>query len=398
METSEKTKITHEMLGLKEITSDNLDPIEKIIFEYRPICYLHPNEEYYPIKIESYLENSNMMLLSGKTPNLKTDKVIEIGDPQYLNAKGYFVPKDYQYKNIINKELINFIKNKEIDYKIRGKYLNKVPYYIIKNENLETGELFISYGFFFGFNGAAKMLYNLIQIEDHFADLEHITIKFEKNLQGEYELKNIYFAAHNGGQLVEGKQLNKVMNGKRPIVYTAINSHASYIKSGVYFRIGGYGNDVTSGKGIVWDPERLQLLKDDGLLFKYKYDLGFKSSLPFSKIKGGETSVTSFGSKKWGGNKLIGGKTEVEKIQGLFIPEYIYNLILISLIIVTKYFEIKLSNNDSNLNPLFYYFTKFCLIIFSFYLGSILKNKLLLNFSMIVNLISYIISKYFDSR
>jgi len=91
----------------------------------------------------------------------------------------------------------------------------------------------------------------------HEADMEHITIRIEKDMSTVHQ---IYYAAHNN----EGRWYSPQVTGSttdgysrtadgRPIVYSALGSHASYPSAGVKVRGMVLPADRTSEGGLEWD-------------------------------------------------------------------------------------------------------------------------------------------------
>ncbi len=112
----------------------------------------------------------------------------------------------------------------------------------------------VQYIFFYGYNG--NLLGGPLQTA-HEADLEHVTVRVKADLK---TIDKIYYAAHDG----EGKWYTRqaaagVNDGyaltadSRPVVYSAVNSHASYPWAGKWERGTLLPDDNTDGKGPVWD-------------------------------------------------------------------------------------------------------------------------------------------------
>jgi hypothetical protein len=111
----------------------------------------------------------------------------------------------------------------------------------------------IQYIFFFAYN--SDMLKTVAE-SAHEADFEHITVRIEGDLGS---IHKIYYSAHDA----EGKWYDiesragafdgyELSNSGRPIVYCAINSHASYPWSGIWSR-NNLPDDETGDNGIEWD-------------------------------------------------------------------------------------------------------------------------------------------------
>jgi hypothetical protein len=115
----------------------------------------------------------------------------------------------------------------------------------------------IQYIFFYAYNG--DLLKTRVE-SAHEADMEHITVRVKNDLKTVYQ---IYYAAHDS----EGKWYDRqtdigiqdgysVTNDGRPIVYSAINSHARYPWAGRQNRGIELPDDATSDGGVEWDSRQ----------------------------------------------------------------------------------------------------------------------------------------------
>ena len=111
--------------------------------------------------------------------------------------------------------------------------------------------LYISYYILFTLNGEISKcpcVYSSI----HKYDVEWITVSLD------LETKNInwiyYFQHGSEGKHIFPDDIEYFNDTYRPIVYVALNSHASYHKSGVIFRCLGLANDRANGQGEFWKP------------------------------------------------------------------------------------------------------------------------------------------------
>jgi len=113
----------------------------------------------------------------------------------------------------------------------------------------------VQYIFFYAYNG--DMLASAAE-SAHEADVEHVTVRVAKDGQ---ILPRIYYAAHDG----EGRWYERGVDGYsvnpegRPIVYSAVNSHASYPwarRTEREIRGVPLPSDETRDGGIEWDCRR----------------------------------------------------------------------------------------------------------------------------------------------
>lgn len=94
--------------------------------------------------------------------------------------------------------------------------------------------------------GCCFMFPNKSSMGYHPNDVESVTVLFKDG-----EPAHVYFHAHSYGQGVwrTWDQCEKSKKGYL-VVYVARYSHASYPSKGIFWRVFGFANDVTSDKGI----------------------------------------------------------------------------------------------------------------------------------------------------
>ena len=101
--------------------------------------------------------------------------------------------------------------------------------------------------FFYSYNLGQTVLG--VRFGNHVGDWEHCMIRFENGVP-----KGVYFSEHEGGQAYAWEAVEKSTEG-RPIIYSAVGSHAMYSLPGPHPYIIPFGllKDVTD-KGPLWDP------------------------------------------------------------------------------------------------------------------------------------------------
>jgi hypothetical protein len=116
------------------------------------------------------------------------------------------------------------------------------------------GEYDIQYIFFYAYNGD---LLKTSAESAHEADMEHITVRVRKD---QNTIDRIYYAAHDAEGKWYGQQTGQgiqdgyiVTSDGRPVVYSAVNSHASYPWAGTKDRGTGLPSDQTGDGGPQWD-------------------------------------------------------------------------------------------------------------------------------------------------
>ena len=183
---------------------------EELLNKYSPILYLHEKETYYPIDVNSFLENSTLM-----KKNFITPFDIKIGD----NIKELLKQKKYQNENYylkLNKNIFSSIKNK-FNF-IKDKYKKTIYANAFKTKN---SEYILQYWFFYW----ASML-DSTKITLHECDWEMIMIVLNK------DMKPILagYSQHLYGEVKKWDKIEK--EDSHPIVYVSKGSHSNYFSPG----------------------------------------------------------------------------------------------------------------------------------------------------------------------
>ncbi|SPN97322.1 related to VPS62 - Vacuolar Protein Sorting [Cephalotrichum gorgonifer] len=110
--------------------------------------------------------------------------------------------------------------------------------------------------FFYSYNLGQTVLG--IRFGNHVGDWEHAMVRFEHGVP-----RGIFFSEHEGGQAYSWEAVEKV--GGRPVIYSAVGSHAMYAMPGLHPYILPFKllKDVTD-HGPIWDPAKN--------IYAYHYD------------------------------------------------------------------------------------------------------------------------------
>jgi hypothetical protein len=299
-----------------------MNTIDKIKL-LQPVCYLNSDEKYFPMLLETYLQNCKL-----KKNNTLVD--LDLVNENYKDDKSYqLIPQGVNNNPDRNSV---FFGNPNI---------NDIPY-IVKINNNNDNTINIIFFFFFGYNGAVTFPLDVFRIGNHYSDIEHITIKVNadkfnniNNIDEAYDsIISVYYSEHSGGRLIQKKDLE--IENNRVVAYLANRTHASYPKAGLYFRFYGFGNDHAE-KYFRWLPNNIFIidLNDkpiiNNFIKQYKGDLGF-------------SNVSGFASKSY-----FNGGDEKDKPEGIHLDPKIYNfsLLVILFILIFKIFK-EYSNNNIN--------------------------------------------------
>ncbi|MDY7095500.1 MAG: Vps62-related protein [Acidobacteriota bacterium] len=110
--------------------------------------------------------------------------------------------------------------------------------------NVPAGQLDVQYWFFYPYNGE----FDGTAGSAHEGDWEHMTVRLDAST---LEPLAVYLAAHEGGEWHDWSDLRCTDQG-HPVVYSAVDSHASFIANGMhpydFFR-----TDYTTLLGPIWD-------------------------------------------------------------------------------------------------------------------------------------------------
>ena len=223
--------------------------MEALAYEYRPIFYLHSKEKYLPVDFTEYIKQSRLKHLSdGKVigPNLLTPTIfgnLLLEHPEWNNPHySLFLTNGIQSEIIWGQQ----------------PNLAEVPLYVKIRSVVENGRNFayMTYAHLYAYNGPFSICCRAV--DQHFADNEDITIKLE--LGEASQVVGYYNSRHNGGVWLSPKEVET--SGKRPIFYSALNSHASYNTPGTQVRYWSFLNDFCE-RSILWDTNRLVFIPEN---------------------------------------------------------------------------------------------------------------------------------------
>ncbi|KAL1902215.1 Vacuolar protein sorting-associated protein 62 [Ceratocystis pirilliformis] len=112
--------------------------------------------------------------------------------------------------------------------------------------------------FFYSYNLGQTVLN--VRFGNHVGDWEHAMVRFENGVP-----RGVFFSEHEGGQAYAWGAVEK--RGSRPVIYSAVGSHAMYAMPGLQPYILPFKllKDVTD-KGPLWDPAQ------NSRMYFYEYD------------------------------------------------------------------------------------------------------------------------------
>lgn len=218
---------------------------------YCPIFYLHPDEKVKAMSLDTYFETSGLAYTGEEKPirqQMSSDVAVSAANIQHSIRPVVLIPSKEQERPTA----LAILKEHSAE-KVPPVYC-RIHEITRKNRKM----LRLSYWYFFAENPAL----NLCCVPPnhrsccaggyHKADLEHCAIYLDSNTLEPIEM---YFATHGRftGLWRDWKTLE--MENNRPVVYLAVNSHASYPSEGQWWRLCCvFANDFASKSGQRWDP------------------------------------------------------------------------------------------------------------------------------------------------
>ena len=249
-------------------TSDHANDLNMLLMKYRPVIYLNTSEKYFPLTIEEFLANSQLVRCNNKT---------------VLKDYGDITPENMASFNT------EFAAPEDLMVEIRESAhnghdpntLSQVPVYVHVYDHPATNSIVAQYVFLYAYNGAQRIAG--MDFGAHKGDVEHVSVFIDKTT---HALTHMYFAAHNtgNGRLVPRDRIKFYHGGTHPVVYSARWSHASYEKSGkfpqgrahtgsVVDSVSMY-DDMTDDTGVHWRPNTVVVISNTTGWNTFKGTLG----------------------------------------------------------------------------------------------------------------------------
>lgn len=219
---------------------------KNLINKFAPLVYLHSREQYFPSKIEWFLERTELrvrIINTGEETNFTFPKengevnvIAKKGDTEYILIKSPNSKELEMYDEKFNDTLR---ENSRLDFYFYLAPYNERRMEVRKGMNIETDKIsyyanfiprsdesiFIQFFFFYPFNGP----FSLINIGYHEGDWEHVDVHIAKD-GSEYKLCHLYYSYHGDkdtGECVYREEILTTEDG-HPVVYSAIPGHACY--------------------------------------------------------------------------------------------------------------------------------------------------------------------------
>lgn len=252
----------------EELLNDwGYDRLHELVYQYRPVLYLHGDEDHYPCDVEYYLDHAE--LYYGDVRLQHKVKPEELGSHRFLESEKQRIAelRAQQFDNdSINQQTSHTARNKPVQFNLRlrpdgrggldsrsGRQLNSVPLYAyVRRHGSGYDLVYITH---YSYNGAYRIA-GCIDAGMHDADFEHMTIRLNASMA----VIAVWYGSHgwrDGCWRFPGQF--EVEAGCRPVAYVAYHGHGLYPEPGRWWRIWGFANDVCE-RGPRWDAETVHLL------------------------------------------------------------------------------------------------------------------------------------------
>ncbi|KAI4269770.1 MAG: hypothetical protein LQ337_007091, partial [Flavoplaca oasis] len=241
--------------------------IPDYVLEYAPLVHLHSSEKFWPCDIAEHLQHVTPFL--NYTPMASASTNFNLTNLDKLNkfANGRFVYLTSDDNVEARPDWLGGEKNipevpQELHNRLGGQGLHQRPLRTRDGTNIRGGRsdapavlvvinkgngIVDAFWFFFYSYNLGNLVFN-IRFGNHVGDWEHTLIRF---IHGKPEF--VFVSEHFFGEAYTYNAVEKL--GKRPVVYSAIGTHAMYATPGnhPYILPLGLLHDSTD-RGPLWDP------------------------------------------------------------------------------------------------------------------------------------------------
>ena len=238
----------------------DIEWIKKVVSRHLPVFYLHHDDRYLPCSPEFFMSNSQL-----KARHPESGEVTVLAPLGVLSGS---VLCQYQDEYPHHHLWMDLDPGARVGEPLES--INDVPVLVHAKSILSRGggspptveAVEITYITLFAYNGHYDVLGGLIATGQHDGDIEHITARVDATTG---ELIAMWYNSHRcrDGQWVPASDVvrdTSMSNTTRPVAFIAKHGHGNYPQAGTVMRHFFFGNDLCSGDGPVWRPNKVVLL------------------------------------------------------------------------------------------------------------------------------------------
>ncbi|PLW43323.1 hypothetical protein PCASD_06129 [Puccinia coronata f. sp. avenae] len=234
--------------GADPFLVNTLEEVPEYVLEYAPLVHLNTNEPFWPASIEEHLRHTVLKVPEGGASRPEEDDPCALlALPEYNHERCFLTAaQDVRPDPLLHPWLVSSDGKPGPD----GKSAVSPVILILVDKSAITGvpgTLDAFWFFFYSFNLGPTVAN--IHFGNHIADWEHCMMRFENG-----QPKAAHLSAHADGASYVYECLEKI--GKRPVIFSALGSHALYPKPGVhdYSPVKIVGPRDQTDRGPLWDP------------------------------------------------------------------------------------------------------------------------------------------------
>ncbi|KAL8708390.1 MAG: hypothetical protein Q9220_006680, partial [cf. Caloplaca sp. 1 TL-2023] len=243
--------------------------IPDYVLEYAPLVHLYSGEQFWPCDFAEHLQHVTPYL--NYTPIRSSSHELNLSNLDQLNeyTNGRFVyltsddnvearpdwlggeknipgdPEDTDQSPHLDRDNAQQILGKiQAGQQIKGGRSDAPAVLIVANKGNGIVDAF--WFFFYSYN-LGNLVFN-IRFGNHIGDWEHSLVRFEHG-----QPKFVFVSEHYFGEAYTYDAVEKI--GKRPVIYSALGTHAMYATPGLHPYVLPLGllHDTTD-RGPLWDP------------------------------------------------------------------------------------------------------------------------------------------------
>ncbi|KAA1122458.1 Vacuolar protein sorting-associated protein 62 [Puccinia graminis f. sp. tritici] len=239
--------------GTDPFVRNSLGSVPAYVLEYAPMVHLNSNEPFWPASLEEHLRHT---ILHDHAPDGPATRPADhhhpcsiLALPQFNHERCYLTANtDVKPAPTDHPWLVSLEGKPGPDAKSQVSPV----ILILVDKSIITGvpgTLDAFWFFFYSFNLGPTVAN--IHFGNHIADWEHCMIRFENGTP-----KAAHLSAHADGSAYTYDCLEKFQGGKRPVIFSALGSHAMYTKPGThdYSPVKFVGPTDHTDRGPLWDP------------------------------------------------------------------------------------------------------------------------------------------------